>query len=147
MAQIIPYLNFKGNCEEVFTFYKSTLGGEFPYIGRYKDMPPSEDPSKSFPKEFDDKVMHMSLVMPDGTTIMGSDACGPWGDSSVVGNNVQLSINATSEENAQQIFDGLSAGGNIGMPLGKTFWGALFGMFSDKYGINWMVNYDYPQEP
>jgi PhnB protein len=146
MAQIIPYLNFKGNCEEVFNFYKATLGGDFPYIGRYKDMPPSDDPNKSVSTEFDEKIMHMSLVMPDGTTLMGSDICGPWGDSTVVGNNIQLSINASSEENAHEIFNGLSAGGNVVMPLGKTFWGAFFGMFADKYGINWMVNYDYPQE-
>lgn len=145
MAQIIPYINFKGTCEEAFNFYQSVLGGTFPYVGRYKDMPPSEEAPPA-PAELGDKIMHMSIVLDNGTTIMGSDACGPWGDATVVGNNVQLSINAASEADATRIFDGLSAGGTVAMPLNKTFWGALFGMFTDKFGINWMVNYDYEQK-
>lgn len=145
MAQINPYLNFKGNCEEAFELYKSVLGGEFPFVGRFKDMPPSEGMPPT-PAEFGEKIMHMSLALPNGTTLMGSDACGPMGDQVTVGNNVQLSLNAESEADADRLFNGLSAGGNVIMPMDKTFWGAYFGMFADKFGIYWMVNYDYPRD-
>src|SRR5688572_1525580 len=144
MPQINPYLNFKGNCEEAFTFYKSVFGGEFPYIGRYKDMPPAEGQHAS---QIDgEKIMHMSLPISKETVLMGSDVGGDWAKHTVEGNNIQLSINAESEDEAKRIFDGLSAGGRVNMPLEKTFWGALFGMFTDKFGINWMVNYDYNQQ-
>lgn len=150
MAHIHPYLNFEGNCEEAFDFYKSVLGGQYPYVGRYKDMPPgegAEEAGKEMPAGMGEKIMHMSLVIGDGQTVlMGSDVMGPWAGSAVVGNNIQLSVNAESEDDAHRIFNGLSAGGKITMPLDKTFWGALFGMFTDKFGINWMVNYDYPQD-
>ena len=78
---------------------------------------------------------------------MGSDIGGEWAKHTVDGNNIQMSINAETEGEAKKIFDGLSAGGRVNMPLEKTFWGALFGMFTDKFGINWMVNYDYNQQP
>ena len=145
MAAINPYINFKGNCEEAFNFYKSVFGGEFPYIGRYKDMPPSEENKMS---EVDGNlIMHISLPISKETTLMGSDVGGEWAKHSVEGNNIQLSVNADSEEDAHRLFNGLSAGGRVNMPLEKTFWGALFGMFTDKFGINWMVNYDYNQQP
>jgi PhnB protein len=148
MAQINPYLNFKGNCEEAFDFYKSVLGGEYPFVGRFKDMPPSqEEDCGPLPPEMGEKIMHMSLVINGGQTVlMGSDATGPMADSTIIGNNIHLSINAESEEEAHRVFDGLSAGGKVTMPINKTFWGALFGMFTDKFGINWMVNYDYPRD-
>jgi len=141
MAQINPYLNFKGNCEEAFKFYQSVFGGEFPYVGRYSDMPPSEG-MPPVAEEDKNKIMHMSLPISQETILMGSDSCGPWGDKTVMGTNVQLSVNADSEAEAQRIFDGLSAGGTVTMPLNKTFWGAYFGMFTDKFGIHWMVNHD-----
>lgn len=144
MPQINPYINFKGNCEEAFNFYKSVFGGEFPYVGRYKDMPPAEGQQAS---QIDsDKIMHISLPISKETVLMGSDVGGDWAKHTVEGNNIQLSINAESEDEAKRIFEGLSAGGQVKMPLGKTFWGALFGMFTDKFGINWMVNYDYNQQ-
>lgn len=142
MAQINPYLNFKGNCEEAFNFYKSVFGGEFPFVGRYKDMPPSEH-SAGIDGE---KIMHMSLPISKETTLMGSDVGGEWASHIVEGNNIQLSVNAETEDDAKRIFNALSAGGRVSMPLEKTFWGALFGMFTDKFGINWMVNYDYNQD-
>jgi PhnB protein len=145
MAQVNPYLTFKGDCEAAFEFYKSVFGGEFPFVGRFKDMPPAEGAPAPNP-EFAEKIMHMSLPISKETLLMGSDACGPSGDSTVIGNNIQLSINAESEAEAQRVFDGLSAGGTIVMPLDKMFWGALFGMFVDKFGIHWMVNYDYQQK-
>src|SRR5215204_357870 len=90
-----------------------------------------------------EKIMHISIQISKESWLMGSDIGGEWGQHAVDGNNIQISINANTEEEAKKIFDGLSAGGRVNMPLEKTFWGALFGMFTDKFGINWMVNYDY----
>jgi len=141
MATINPYLTFDGNCEEAFNFYKSIFGGEFPYIGRYKDMP-SEHPIPDSEKE---KIMHVSLPISKETILMGSDSSGSFGHNTVAGNNFSLSVNTDTEEEARSVFEKLSAGGKVTMPLEKTFWNALFGMFTDKFGINWMVNYDYNQ--
>lgn len=144
MPQVNAYLNFKGTCEEAFNFYKSVFGGDFPYVGRYKDMPPSD---KSHAGDVDENlIMHISLPISKETTLMGSDVGGEWAKHSVEGNNIQLSVNAETEDEAKRIFNELSAGGRVNMPLEKTFWGALFGMFTDKFGINWMVNYDYNQQ-
>ena len=144
MAQINPYLNFNGNCEEAFNFYKSVFGGDFPMISRFKDMPPAE--GQSAMNVDGDKIMHVSLPISKETILMGSDVGGEWAKHSVVGNNIQLSVNAETEEEANRIFNSLSDGGRVTMPLEKTFWGALFGMFIDKFGIHWMVNYDYNQK-
>ncbi|MBL0912735.1 MAG: VOC family protein [Bacteroidia bacterium] len=144
MAQVNAYLNFKGNCEEAFNFYRSVFGGEFPYIGRYKDMPPTEGSHAAGTDG--EKIMHISLPISKETVLMGSDIGGEWASHTVIGNNIQLSVNTDSEEEANRIFNALSAGGQVNMPLEKTFWGALFGMFTDKFGINWMVNYDYEQK-
>lgn len=138
MAQVHPYLTFNGNCEEAFNFYKSVFGGDFPYAGKFKDMP-SEFPIADSEK---DKIMHISLPIGD-TVLMGSDWAEGCGPAPVFGNNFAVSINTESEEEATRIFNALSNGGRVTMPLEKTFWGALFGMFTDKFGINWMVNYDY----
>ena len=138
MAAINPYLMFNGTCEEAFLFYKSVFGGEFPYIGKYKDAPAEEGEQLS--EEAQNKVMHVSL--PIGNTIlMGSDSHPRYGDVSF-GDNFSISINAESTEEADRIFNGLSAGGHVEMPMNKTFWGAYFGMFKDKFGVNWMVNFD-----
>ncbi len=133
------YLNFNGNCEEAFNFYKSVFGGEFPYVGRYKDMPPSPD-GKTFPEDQGNRIMHMSLPIGDGTYILGSDTGGEWASSYKEGNNFSISLNASSNEEADKLFNGLSAGGQVTMPMANTFWGSYFGMFTDKFGINWMVS-------
>ena len=143
MAQVNAYLNFKGNCEAAFNFYKSVFGGEFSFIGRFKDMPPSEE--MPMDPAMGDKIMHVSLPISKETNLFGSDTGGEWASHHKEGNNVQLSINADSEAEADRLFNGLSAGGQVTMPLAKTFWGAYFGMFIDQFGINWMVNYDYQQ--
>jgi len=138
MAAVNPYLMFNGNCEEAFLFYKSVFGGEFPYIGRYKDAPAEEGEKLS--EEQQNRIMHVSL--PIGNTIlMASDSHPRYGDVGF-GDNFSISINAESTDEADRIFNGLSAGGKIEMPLNKTFWGAYFGMFKDKFGVNWMVNFD-----
>lgn len=141
MATINPYLTFNGNCEAAFIFYKSVFGGEFPYIGRFKDMPPTEgcDP---VPAEEGEKIMHVSLPISAETILMGSDSSEAFGQATTVGNNFSISINTDSTAEADKLFEGLSAGGTVTMPMNKTFWGAYFGMFTDKFGINWMINHD-----
>lgn len=140
MAAINPYLVFNGNCEEAFLFYKSVFGGEFPYIGKFKDMPPAEGiPVLS---EADgNKIMHVTLPIGDGSVLMGSDSNSASGEVAF-GENISISINTKSKEEADKLFNGLSAGGTVTMPMSQTFWGAYFGMFADKFGINWMVNFD-----
>jgi PhnB protein len=145
MAQVNPYLTFGGNCEEAFNFYKSVFGGEFPYIGRFNEMPPMEG-CPEMPAAEGNKIMHISLPISKETTLMGSDTSEAFGQANVVGNNFSISINADSKEEADKLFNGLSAGGTVTMPMDKTFWGAYFGMFTDKFGINWMVNHDEAQK-
>ena len=139
MAAVNPYLIFNGNCEEAFLFYKSVFGGEFPYIGKFKDMP-SDENSPQLSDEDANKVMHVCLPI-GNTVLMGSDSNEASGAVSS-GSNFSVSINTDSIEEADRIFNGLSAGGNPFMPMNKTFWGAYFGMFVDKFGIHWMVNFD-----
>jgi PhnB protein len=141
MTTINPYLTFNGTCEAAFTFYKSIFGGEFPYIGRYKDMPPAEGCEPVAPEE-GEKIMHVSLPISAETILMGSDSSDAFGHATVVGNNFSISINTDSTTEADRLFDGLSEGGKVTMPMNKTFWGAYFGMFTDKFGINWMINHD-----
>ncbi|HKC67345.1 MAG TPA: VOC family protein [Bacteroidia bacterium] len=141
MASINPYITFNGNCEEAFMFYKSVFGGHFPYVGRFKEMPPMEG-HPPMPASEGEKIMHISLPISKETILMGSDSSEAFGHATIVGNNFSISINATSEAEADKLFHGLSAGGHVTMPLGKTFWGAYFGMFTDKFGIQWMVNFD-----
>ncbi|MDR3651341.1 MAG: VOC family protein [Paludibacter sp.] len=140
MATINPYLTFKGTCEEAFNFYKSIFGNEFLFIGRFKDMP--ENPSFPISESEKEKIMHISLPISKETVLSGCDSFHAYEKSTIIGNNISISIDTKSFEEATRIFNGLSAGGNITMPLDKTFWDAYFGMFTDKFGINWMVNYD-----
>ncbi len=143
MTTVNPYLNFEGRCEEAFHFYKSVFGGDFAFVGRYSEMP-SDQP---LPESDQQKIMHISLPIGSGTVLMGADAAGDWGGKTIVGSNISLSINTESQAEADRIFNGLSTGGTVTLPLNKTFWGAYFGMFTDKFGIHWMVNYDFNQEP
>ena len=139
MTSINPYLIFNGNCEAAFLFYQSVFGGEFPMMGKFKDMP-SDENSPKLSDEDANRVMHVSLPI-GNTVLMGSDSNSASGDV-VFGGNVSISINTESVAEADRIFNGLSAGGNPYMPMSKTFWGAYFGMFTAKFGINWMVNFD-----
>jgi PhnB protein len=140
MASINPYLIFNGNCEEAFLFYQSVFGGEFPYVGKFSDMP-AGDANPTLSEEDANKIMHISLPIGKGSVLMGSDSNSASGEV-VFGGNISISINTESKEEADKLFNGLSAGGNPFMPMNKTFWGAYFGMFVDKFGINWMVNFD-----
>ena len=136
MATVNIYLNFNGNCETAFTFYKSVFGGEFNYICRFKDMPPSAEFAVADADR--EKILHVGLPISKETTLMGSDC-----DSKVnfvSGNNFSICVSPDSFEEAQRIFNALADGGKIIMPLEKQFWGALNGMLVDKFGINWMVD-------
>jgi PhnB protein len=142
MAAINPYLIFNGNCEEAFLFYKSVFGGEFPYIGKFKDMPVDEN-SPKLSEEDSNRVMHVCLPIGE-TMLMGSDSNEQSGEIQF-GDNFSVSINTDSVEEADKIFNGLSEEGTVYMPMNKTFWGAYFGMFRDKFGVSWMVNFDEVQ--
>jgi len=146
MATVNVYLTFNGNCEEAFNFYKSIFGGEFPYMGRFSDMPPQPG-QPPIPEEMGKRIMHVSLPISKETMIMGSDTGGEWASNYQSGNNFSISINTGSKEEADKLFNGLSAGGNVSMPMNNTFWGAYFGMFTDKFGIGWMVNFDMQPQP
>lgn len=135
---INTYLTFDGNCEEAFNYYKAVLGGEFSYVGRFKEMPPSQD--YKVPESDMEKIMHISLPISKETTLMGSDILSAFGQKLIQGNNFAISINIDELEDARNIFSTLSEGGKITMPFEKTFWQAYFGSFTDKFGINWMVN-------
>ena len=144
MAAINVYLTFNGNTEEAFNFYKSVFGGDFAYLGRFKDMPADMPTDENCPppsEEEGNRIMHVSLPISKETVLMGSDSSSMSGDVTF-GNNFSISINTESRDEADRIFMGLSAGGKVIMPMDKTFWGAYFGMFADKFGINWMVNFD-----
>lgn len=141
MTTVNVYLNFDGNCKEAFDFYKSVFGGEFPYLGLYKDMPPQEG-MPAIPAEEGNKIMHVSLPISKETMLMGSDVGGEWCPKITKGNNFAVSISTDSQAEADRLFNGLSAGGKVTMPMEKTFWGSYFGMFTDKFDINWMVSFD-----
>lgn len=141
MASVNPYLTFNGNCEEAFTFYQSVFGGSFPYLGKFKDMPPMEG-CPSISEADGNKIMHVSLPISKETILMGSDTSEAFGNATISGNNFSISINTDSREEADKLFAGLSADGQVTMPMNTTFWGAYFGMFTDKFGIQWMVNHD-----
>ncbi len=138
MAQINPSINFNGNAEEAFNFYKSVFGGAFARVIRYKDMPISEFPISD--KEAD-KLMH--IAFPIGNNVLiGNDVPECMGVVSENENRSKISISAESKAEATQLFEGLSAGGQIEVPLDESPWGSYFGMFRDKYGIEWMVDFD-----
>lgn len=138
------YLIFNGNCEAAFNFYKSVFGGEFPYMGKFKDMPPTAE-GEGVPPEDADKIMHVSLPIGNGTMIMGSDTGGEWAPHFVQGNNFNISLTTDSAAEADRLFNSLSKDGVVKMPMAKTFWGDYFGMCTDQFGINWMFSYNENQ--
>jgi len=138
MPKVNAYLNFNGNCEEAFSFYKSAFGGEFLYIGRYKDVPPTD--RQIFPLQDDQKIMHVTLPIGKETILMGCDSPQADGQGIIFGNNISLSVNIDNKEEADRIFSELSVGGQIKMAMNQTFWGAYFGVLTDRFGINWLIN-------
>jgi len=138
MATVNIYLTFNGRCKAAFDFYKSVFGGDYPYVGTYGDMPPQEGMAP-IPEDMKDRIMHISLPISKETVLMGSDNGGDWAPEITVGNNFSISVLAESTAETDRIFHALAAGGNVTMPLANTFWGAYFGMLTDKFGINWMI--------
>jgi len=142
MAKLNIYLNFAGNAEEAFNFYKSVFGGEFSAIVRFKDMPM---PGVGIPKKDEDKVMHIGLPIGKEDVLMASDTLESLGQKLVQGNNVYISAHPESKDEADRIFKALSAGGTVEMPIANQPWGDYYGSLKDKFGVLWMVNYSYPK--
>ncbi len=144
-ATVNIYLTFDGNCEEAFNFYQSVFGGEFGNVSRFGEMPPQEG-MPPIPDSEKNKIMHISLPVSKETAVMGCDSSEAFGDTTVFGNNFSITINGQNHAEADKLFEGLSEGGKVTMPMSNTFWGAYFGMFTDKFGINWMVNFETGSE-
>ena len=140
MIKLNIYLNFAGNTEEAFNFYRSIFGGEFTAVVRFKDMPTE---GVTIPKEDEDKVMHIGLPI-GNDVLMASDSLESLGQELTQGNNVYLSVHPDSKEEADRIFNALSVGGTIEMPIANKPWGDYYGSLQDKFGVLWMVNYAYP---
>jgi PhnB protein len=138
MPTLNTYLNFMGNTEEAFNFYKSVFGGEFTSLQRFSDTPEKD----RIPINEQHMLMHVALPV-GGNLLMGTDALESMGHKVAPGTNMSISVDADSEEQAHQYFKSLSVGGTNEMPLQKMFWNALFGMITDKFGVQWMVSYDY----
>jgi PhnB protein len=138
MAQINPHINFNGNAEEAFNFYRSVFGGEFAKIMRLKDLSSTEFPVAEGDAN---KIIHIAL--PIGKNVLtANDVPEFMGRVNENENRSKISISAVSKEEADKLFNGLSAGGNIEMPISESPWGSYFGMFRDKFGIEWMVDFD-----
>lgn len=138
MALINPHVNFNGNAEEAFNFYRSVFGGEFKKIIRFKDL--STEGFQVSEKE-ENKIMHIELPI-GKSVLMANDVPEYMGRTNENENRSKIVITAESKEEADKLFNGLSAGGQIEGPIGESPWGTYFGMFRDKYGIEWMVNFD-----
>ena len=142
MTKLNIYLNFAGNTEEAFNFYKSVFGGEFTSVFRFKDMPMD---GVNIPEEDENKILHIGLPIGKDDVLMASDSLESLGQKLAQGNNVYISVHPESKEEADRIFNALSAGGTIEMPIADQPWGDYYGSFKDKFGVLWMVNYSYPK--
>ena len=145
MAKFNTYLNFNGNTEEAFNFYRSVFGGEFAGIMRWKDMPGACGADGTVPEEEQDKIMHMALPLGGDYMLMGTDTLKSKGDQVTMGTNFHIVIGPDSKEDADRLFSALGEGGKITMPLQDTFWGAYYGMLTDRFEIQWMINYEKPK--
>ncbi|MES2134959.1 MAG: VOC family protein [Patescibacteria group bacterium] len=139
MAIINPHINFNGNAEEAFNFYKSVFGGAFANITRFKDLSSPEFPVAESEAN---KIMHIALPIYKSHVLMGNDVPESMGRTNENENRSKIIISAESREEASKLFNGLSEGGKIEMPMADSPWGSYFGMFRDKYGIEWMVDFD-----
>lgn len=143
MTTVNIYLTFDGNCQEAFEHYKSVFGTEFQHISTFGEMPQVEG-APPVSADDKDKIMHVSLPISDETTLMGSDAGGEWGQGLVKGNNFSISVNTDDKGEADRIFNHLGQGGTVTMPMADTFWQAYFGMLTDRFGVQWMINCNLP---
>ena len=142
MKAINPYLNFEGRSEEAFTFYKSVFGGEFSHVVHYGDMPqnPEQEGCVGMEMPGNDKIMHISLPLPTGNTLMATDIVSSEKFPFNLGNNFSISIHANDVSEGQKLYDALSKGGDPMMPFSKADWGGHWGMLTDAFGIQWMVD-------
>lgn len=138
MTKMSVYLNFAGNTEEAFNFYRSVFGGEFSSVVRFKDMPME---GTSIPKDDEDKIMHIGLPISEDQMLMATDTLASLGQELTQGNNVHVSIHPDSREQADRLFNALSEGGTVEVPIGDQPWGDYYGNFTDRFGVQWMVNY------
>lgn len=143
MSRVHTYLNFAGNAEEAFDFYRSVFGGEFSSLVRFKDLPME---GVTVPEEDQDKIMHVALPIGEDDILMASDALESLGQELVQGNNAYISVHPATKEDADRIFSALSGDGEIEMPMGDQAWGDYFGSTKDKFGVLWMVNHSPPPE-
>jgi len=141
MAKVNVYLSFNGNCEAAFNFYKSIFGGEFCYIGKWGEMPPQEG-MPPLSEENKQRVMHVGLPISQETILLGCDNLKEHENHTTFGNNFSILVSANSKEEADTFFALLSEGGDVVMPMQEQFWGDYFGMCADKFGINWMIDFD-----
>ena len=137
MALINPHINFNGNAEEAFTFYKSVFGGAFSKIIRFKDISSAEFPVA---ENEANKIMHIALPI-GKSSLMANDVPEIMGKTNENENRSKIVISAESKEEADKLFNGLSVGGQIEGPIGDSPWGSYFGCFRDKYGIEWIVEF------
>ncbi|HEY4326200.1 MAG TPA: VOC family protein [Mucilaginibacter sp.] len=141
MRAINPWINFNGNAEEAFTFYKSVFGGEFAKIVRFKDLSSAEFPMAMAENDAN-KIMYIALPIGKNNVLVANDIPEFMGLVNENENRSKIFVNAESREEADQIFNGLSAGGDVEGPIGDSPWGTYAGMFRDKYGIEWIVEFD-----
>lgn len=139
MPKINPYIHFNGNAEEAFNFYKSVFGGEFAMMMRFKDL---QIPDSIAKESEANKIMHIALPIGTHDILMGSDSPEALGVHNLNETRSKISITAESKEEADKLFYGLSANGQIEMPIAESPWGSYFGMFRDQFGIEWMVDFD-----
>jgi len=138
MATINPYINFNGNAQEAFNFYKSVFGGEFKTIVRFKDI---ESPEFPVPENEANKIMRIVLPI-GGNTLIANDVPESMGPVNENENRSKIAISAETKEEADRIFEGLSEGGAVEMAMAESPWGTYFAMLRDKYGIEWTVEFD-----
>jgi PhnB protein len=142
MASVSTYLNFSRNTEEVFNFYRSVFGGEFSSnLMRFSDIPQSEG-SPQLDEKDKNLIIHIELPLPGGHLLMGTDAPESMGFNLVTGNNIHISLETDTKSETIRLFKALSSGGKITMELQDMFWGGYYGSCTDKYGIQWMFNYN-----
>jgi PhnB protein len=139
MRAINPWINFNGNAEEAFTFYKSVFGGEFTKIVRFKDLAGMDF---QVPENEADKIMHIALPIGHNNVLIANDVPEFMGRVSETENRSKIAVSTESREEADKVFNGLSAGGDVEGPIGDSPWGTYAGMFRDKYGIEWIVEFD-----